>query len=114
MHKSNIINLLLKFYHSFDDTCKIENLLNDMVMLIDHNILIFNKLLHNKFDILCKTMSMLSLNNGILFLILILLMKPKFVHLIIFHSFGSDYTRFMLILLSNLRTITHNVYVYIF
>jgi hypothetical protein len=72
MHKSNIINLIIKFPHSLYNSIQIYLFLYDMVMLINHNMVSFSKLLHNIFNILSKATPILSLNYCIFFTIIVL------------------------------------------
>lgn len=65
MHKGDVVDLLSKFGNCIDNSCEIDNLLNHVIMLIDHDVGSFGELLHNIFDILGKTMAMFSLNDGI-------------------------------------------------
>lgn len=108
VHKSDIINFLI-FFHHVDDSIKIEDLLNDMIMLIYEHIISYGIFFHHKFDILCKTTSVLSFNNSEFIWISIFFLQSTNILFVIVHSLLSHNSRFILILFPNFGPITHNV-----
>ncbi len=91
MHEGDIINFLFILFHRIDNCCKIDFLFNNVVMLIDHDNLSFGIELHDIFNILCKSMSVLPLYNCILLLIFIYLVQSSLILFIVLHSLSSDH-----------------------
>jgi hypothetical protein len=93
VHKSHIIDFFGIFSHHLHNFSKRQFLLNDIIMLVDHDMIRKRILFHHKPDILRKPAPELSLNNGELLVVLpILFLNSFFENEIIIKCLLSDNT----------------------
>ena len=85
-----------------------------MIMLINKYMLSLSIVLHNKFDILCKSTFTLFFYYGVFIFIVVFFMKGLFIQKILFICLFCDYAWFVLIFRSDLDSITYYVYVNVF
>jgi hypothetical protein len=108
---------LLIFSHHLNNITKLNLFLHHIIMLINHYMISFSIILHDKFNILCKSTSKLPFYDGeFLFIICILLFHSLFKNEIIIKALLSNNSWFILVFIIRryFSSIAYNINMNIF